>query len=242
MSGTWTKKMAVPAMAVLLSGFGLIATGQEPNPTTVAPGAKTGEVIAQGPNGVYVYHVKVVERQLDAVNYFNRSGSTHVGFRGTSLLPGAKGDAKVNSVTGKTEISVHFEGLSPANGFGAEYLTYVLWAISADGRPQNLGELELAGDKASLNVTSSFQAFGLIVTAEPYYAVSQPSDVVVLENVFTDKTNGVLQQVHIHYHLLPKGLYAPTTERRRWSSLLPIASIRRWLFTRPITRNVLQSL
>jgi outer membrane protein OmpA-like peptidoglycan-associated protein len=213
MSGTWTKKMvaAVPAMALLLGGFGLIAVAQEPNPTTVAPGAKTGEVIAQGPNGVYVYHVKVVERQLDAVNYFNRSGSTHVGFKGTNLLPGARGDAKVNSVTGKTEISVHFEGLSPANGFGAEYLTYVLWAISADGRPQNLGELELAGDKASLTVTSSFQAFGLIVTAEPYYAVSQPSDVVVLENVFTDRTNGVLQQVNIHYHLLPKGLYAPTS-------------------------------
>jgi outer membrane protein OmpA-like peptidoglycan-associated protein len=213
MAGTWTKKVAVavPAMALLFGSFGLAAAAQEANPTTVAPGAKTGEVIAQGPNGVYVYHVKVVERQLDAVNYFNRSGSTHVGFKGTSLLPGARGDAKVNSVTGKTEISVHFEGLSPANGFGSEYLTYVLWAISSDGRPENLGELELSGDKASLNVTSSFQAFGLIVTAEPYYAVSQPSDVVVLENVFTDKTNGVLQQVNIHYHLLPKGLYAPTS-------------------------------
>jgi outer membrane protein OmpA-like peptidoglycan-associated protein len=71
--------------------------------------------------------------------------------------------------------------------------------------------LELAGNKASLNVTSSFQAFGMIVTAEPYYAVSQPSDVVVLQNVFTDKTNGVLQQVNVHYQLLPKGLYAPTS-------------------------------
>ncbi len=213
MSGTWTKKMAAaaPAMALLLSGFGLVATAQEPNPTTVAPGAKTGEVIAQGPNGIYVYHVNVVERQLDAVNYLNRSGPTHVGFVGTNLLPGARGDAKVNSVTGKTEISAHFEGLTPANGFGPEYLTYVLWAISSDGRPQNLGELELAGNKASLNVTTSFQAFGLIVTAEPYYAVSEPSDVVVLQNVFTDNTNGVLQHVNIHYHLLPKGLYAPTS-------------------------------
>ncbi len=80
-----------------------------------------------------------------------------------------------------------------------------------DGRPQNLGELELSGNKASLNVTSSFQSFGMIVTAEPYYAVSQPSDVVVLQNVFTDRTNGVLQQANIHYHLLPKGLYAPTS-------------------------------
>jgi hypothetical protein len=151
MSGTWKKiAVAAPTMALLLSGFGLAAMAQEPNPTTIAPGAKTGEVIAQGPNGVYIYHVKVVERQLDAVNYFNRSGSTHVGFSGTNLLPGARGDAKVNSATGKTEISAHFEGLPPANGFGAEYLTYVLWAISADGRPQNLGELELSGNKASL--------------------------------------------------------------------------------------------
>ncbi len=212
MSGTW-KQMAVaaPVVAILLSGSFLVAAAQEANPTTVAPGAKTGEVIAQGPNGVYIYHVKVVERELDAVNYFNRSGSTHVGFTGTNLLPTARGEAKVNSVTGKTEISAHFEGLPPANGFGAEYLTYVLWAISADGRPQNLGELELSGNKASLDVTSGFQAFGLIVTAEPYYAVSQPSDVVVLQNVFTDKTNGVLQQVNVHYQLLPKGLYAPTS-------------------------------
>jgi len=212
MSGTWKKMIvAAPTAALLLSSFGIAAMAQEPNPTTIAPGAKSGEVIAQGPNGVYIYHVKVVERQLDAVNYFNRSGSTHVGFTGTNLLPGGRGDAKVNSVTGKTEISAHFEGLPPANGFGAEYLTYVLWAISADGRPQNLGELELAGNKASLNVTSSFQAFGMIVTAEPYCAVSQPSDVVVLQNVFTDKTNGVLQQVNVHYQLLPKGLYAPTS-------------------------------
>jgi outer membrane protein OmpA-like peptidoglycan-associated protein len=151
-----------------------------------------------------------VERELDAVNYLNRRGSTHVGFVGTNLMPNARGDAKVNALTGKTDIDVHFEGLTPANGFGAEYMTYVLWAISSDGRPQNLGELELAGGKASLNVTTGFQSFGMIVTAEPYFAVSQPSDVIVLQNVFTDKTQGVLQQVNIHYQLLPKGLYAPT--------------------------------
>jgi outer membrane protein OmpA-like peptidoglycan-associated protein len=211
MFGTWKKKIAIAASVVaLFSGFCLVATAQEPNPTTIAPGAKTGEVIAEGPNGVYIYHVNVVQRQLDAVNYLNRSGSTHVGFVGTNLMPGARGEAKVNSATGKTEISAHFDGLTPANGFGPEYLTYVLWAISSDGRPENLGELELAGDKASLNVTTVFQAFGLIVTAEPYYAVAQPSDVIVLQNVFTDKTNGVLQQVNIHYQLLPRGLYANT--------------------------------
>ena len=207
---TW-KKIAVAApVAALLGGFCLLSSAQEPNPTTLAPGAKSAEVVTQGPNGVYIYHVHVVERQLDAVNYLNRSGSTHVGFTGTNLMPAAQGDAKVNSLTGKTNIDAHFEHLTPANGFGPEYLTYVLWAISADGRPQNLGELELSGGKASLEVTSGFQAFGMIVTAEPYYAVSQPSDVIVLQNVFTDKTNGILQQVNIHYQLLPKGLYANT--------------------------------
>lgn len=198
------------ASTALAFVFSCAAHAQEPNPTTVAPGATKAHVVAQGPNGVYVYHVKVVQRELDAVNYFNRRGPTHVNFVGTELMPGAHGDAKVDSQTGKTHISVHFNGLTPANGFGKEYLTYVLWAISADGRPQNLGELELAGDKASLDVTSSFQSFGMIVTAEPYFAVSQPSDVVVLKNVFSDKTQGVLEEVNVHYQLLPRGLYANT--------------------------------
>jgi outer membrane protein OmpA-like peptidoglycan-associated protein len=205
------KGFAIAATALSLI-FGSTANfhAQEPNPTTVAPGAQSANVMAQGPNGIYVYHVKVVQRELDAVNYLNRSGSTHVNFNGTELMPGARGDAKVESQTGKTHISVKFSGLTTANGFGPEYLTYVLWAISADGRPQNLGELELAGDKASLDVTSSFQSFGMIVTAEPYFAVSQPSDVVVLKNVFSDKTQGVLEEVNVHYQLLPRGLYAPT--------------------------------
>ena len=207
MQGIW-KQIAVLPLAAVFASTCLLA--QEPNPTTVAPGATHGEVIAEGQNGVYIYHVKVVQRNLDAVNYLNRSGSTHVGFTGTNLMPGAHGEAKVDSVTGKTKISAKFEGLSPANGFGPEYLTYVLWAISSDGRPQNLGELELSGNKANLDVSSGFQSFGMIVTAEPYYSVSEPSDVIVLQNVFNDKTNGVLQQVNIHYALLPKGLYANT--------------------------------
>ncbi|HEY5331037.1 MAG TPA: OmpA family protein [Acidobacteriaceae bacterium] len=203
------KKIAATLPLAMLFGIGA-AQAQVPNPTSVAPGAKHGAVVVEGPNGIYIYHVKVVERQLDAVNYFSRKGSTHVGFVGTELLPAARGEAKVDSQTGKTSIEVKFDGLTPANGFGPEYLTYVLWAISADGRPQNLGELELSGNKASLNVSSGYQSFGMIVTAEPYFAVSQPSDVVVLKNVFNDKTEGVLQEVNVHYQLLPRGLYANT--------------------------------
>jgi outer membrane protein OmpA-like peptidoglycan-associated protein len=210
MSGIWKQAGTAMSIAAMMGLVSLTTFAQEPNPTTVAPGARSAEVITQGPNGAYIYNVKVVQRSLDAVNYLNRSGATHVGFTGTDLMPSAKGDAKVNAVTGKTEISARFEGLTSANGFGPEYLTYVLWAISADGRPQNLGELELAGNKASLDVTTSFQTFGMIVTAEPYFAVSTPSDVIVLKNVFTDNTTGVLQQVNVHYQLLPRGLYADT--------------------------------
>jgi outer membrane protein OmpA-like peptidoglycan-associated protein len=209
MCGIWKASKALP-IAAMMATLCLGAVAQEPNPTTIAPGATSGVVLAQGKDGTYIYHVKVVDRSLDAVNYLNRSGSTKIGFQGTNLLPQASGEGKVNAVTGKIEISVKFNGLKQANSFGQEYLTYVLWAISANGRPQNLGELELAGDKANLDVTTSYQTFGLIVTAEPYFAVTQPSDVVVLQNVFTDKTQGVLQQVNIHYSLLPKGLYAPT--------------------------------
>ena len=197
--------------AATLPLFVLIGMGarraQEPNPTTIAPAAQSANVVAEGPNGIFIYHVKVVQRELDAVNYLNRRGSTHIGFAGTDLMQSARGEAKVEAQTGKTSVEAKFDGLTPANGFGPEYLTYVLWAISVDGRPQNLGELELAGRKASLNVTTGFQSFGMIVTAEPYYAVTQPSDVVVLKNVFTDRTQGVLQQVNVHYSLLPRGLY-----------------------------------
>ncbi len=134
-------------------------------------------------NGVYIYHINVVQRNLDAVNYLHRSGSTTIGFEGTSLLPAAKGEAKVTSERGGITIDANFKGLPPANGFGKEYLTYVLWAISADGRPVNLGEVLPSHDKDTIRVTTSFQSFGMIVTAEPYFSVSQPSDVVVLQNV-----------------------------------------------------------
>jgi outer membrane protein OmpA-like peptidoglycan-associated protein len=115
----------------------------------------------------------------------------------------------VTSERGKITIDAHFDGLTPANGFGHEYLTYVLWAISPDGRAQNLGEVLPAGTKNNIKVTTAFQSFGMIVTAEPYFSVSEPSDLVVIENVIrTDKTEGVLEKVNAQYSLLPRGMYA----------------------------------
>jgi outer membrane protein OmpA-like peptidoglycan-associated protein len=162
-------------------------------------------------NGMYIFRVKVVARNLDCVNYLHRSGPTTIAFQGTSLLPGAHGDAKVTSERGGITVEARFDGLTPANGFGPEYLTYVLWAISPDGRAQNLGEVLPAGTKNHIRVTTAFQSFGLVVTAEPYFAVSQPSNVVVLENVIRpDKTQGVLEKVNANYYLLPRGAYAET--------------------------------
>jgi outer membrane protein OmpA-like peptidoglycan-associated protein len=162
-------------------------------------------------NGIYIYRVKVVQRNLDCVNYLHRSGPTTIGFEGTPLLPKAHGEAKVESQRGGITIDARFDGLTPANGFGPEYLTYVLWAISPDGRAQNLGEVLPAGKKNNIHVTTALQSFGMIVTAEPYFSVSQPSDVVVLQNVIRpNKTEGVLEKVNANYYLLPRGTYAET--------------------------------
>ncbi len=182
---------------------------QEQNPTSTP--SQASPQIEKQDNGIYLYRVTVVQRDLDAVNYLHRSGSTSIGFKGTTLLPLSKGDAKITSERGGIHISARFQGLSPANGFGPEYLTYVLWAITPDGRPNNLGEVLPAGDKSNIEVTTALQSFGLIVTAEPYFSVTQPSDVVVLQNVIlNDKTTGVLEKVNAHYMLLPRGIYAAT--------------------------------
>jgi outer membrane protein OmpA-like peptidoglycan-associated protein len=190
---------------------GLAASAQEPNPTSV-PAPRREAVITQ--NGdIFFYKVKAVQRDLDAVNYLHRSGSTHLNFAGTELLPNGRGEATVKSERGGITIDAEFKGLTPANGFGPEYLTYVLWAISPDGRPQNLGEVLPAGTKNNITVTTALQSFALIVTAEPYFAVSTPSDVVVLKNIISDdRTNGVLEKVNAHTTLLPRGLYAESTD------------------------------
>src|SRR5580700_414264 len=154
-----------------------------------------------------IFRVTVVSRTISAINYHHRSGTTHIDFRGTELMPPARGEARVESQMGSTRIDVHVNRLTPASQFGPEYLTYVLWAITPEGRAQNLGELALSGDHSSLLAASSLQVFGLIVTAEPYFAVTQPSDVVVMENFVRNDTTGTIEQVEAKYELLKRGQY-----------------------------------
>ena len=201
---------------VLMAATASFANAQEMNPTeTPPPSASAPQGPTEYQDGVPVYKIQVVARDIPAINYFHRQGSTKIGFEGTSLLPAAKGDGRVEASAGRTSITLHLQGLTPANGFGPEYLTYVLWAISPEGRPVNLGEVLPTGskDKNEITVTTNLQAFGLIVTAEPYFAVTVPSDLVVMQNVVTDKTQGVIEQVNAHYTLLPRGAYAETAGR-----------------------------
>ena len=154
-----------------------------------------------------IYRVTVVDRTTKAINYNHRSGSTKIDFRGTALLPEARGEATVESKQGVIKIDARMEKLQPATKFGPEYLTYVMWAITPEGRATNVGEVLLNGDKTKLDATTELQSFGLIVTAEPYFAVTQPSDVVVMENFIRQDTTGTIEQVDAKYELLQRGQY-----------------------------------
>jgi outer membrane protein OmpA-like peptidoglycan-associated protein len=157
------------------------------------------------------FRVTVTSRSVRAVNYKHRSGATKVDFAGTDLMPGANGQAKVESKKGYIEVEVEFGNLQKPTTFGNEYLTYILWAISPEGRAVNLGEVLVGGNhRSKLDVTTDLQAFALVVTAEPYYAVRQPSNVVVLENVIREDTKGTTEAVDTKYELLERGGYIPT--------------------------------
>src|SRR6202453_4710703 len=195
-------------VALLCTASGTIYA-QEPNPTAQQQ-PQQPVMPTETENNVPLYRIQVVGRDIPAINYWHRSGSTKIGFAGTSLLPQGKGEASVTS-KGQTFIDAKFEGFVPANSFGVEYLTYVLWAITPQGRPVNLGEVMPGGSKAEMKVTTNLQQFALIITAEPYFAVTTPSDLVVLQNtVNKNKTTGIIDTVNVHFNLLPRGSYVQT--------------------------------
>ena len=158
-----------------------------------------------------LYAVSVTSRTVEAVNYEHRGDATNIDFAGTSLMLTANGSAKVRSKRGTLEVEATFGNLASPSTFGGEYLTYVLWAISPDGHAVNLGEVLVGGnDRSKLTATTNLQAFALIVTAEPYFAVRQPSNVVVLENVVRADTRGTSEAVKAKYELMERGGYIPT--------------------------------
>ena len=192
--------------------------GQDPNPT------QAGGLKPEPGMPTPIFRIQVVSRSTPAVNYLHRGGSTKIDFEGTPLMSAGRGDATVESERGVIRISADFKNFAPPSSFGPEYLTYVLWAISPDGRPVNLGELTLSdhgnGSRSAIKTTSEIQTFGMIVTAEPYYAVTQPSDVVVMENVVRKDTRGVVETIDAKYELLPRGLY---TNEGKASGFVPVS-------------------
>jgi hypothetical protein len=189
------------AIVSLLLVAGSAGAAQKLNPASQVQTERGGQ------NPIYKITINVVERKATAINYRHRSGATKIDFRGTPLMPAAHGEAKVESKQGYIEIEVEFRELQSATRFGPEFLTYVMWAITPEGRATNLGEVILNGSNSKLDVSTELQAFGLIVTAEPYFAVAQPSDAVVMENFIRKDTVGKVEEIDAKYELLQRGQY-----------------------------------
>jgi outer membrane protein OmpA-like peptidoglycan-associated protein len=168
-------------------------------------------VVVESAGPASPYHAVVISRTVQAINYVHRGGATKVDLAGTTLMPSANGEVKVRSKRGTMEVEAEFGRLQSPTTFGNEYLTYVLWAISPEGRAENLGEVLVgSNDRSKLTATTNLQAFALIVSAEPYFAVRQPSNVIVLENIVTVDTKGTSEAVSAKFELMERGGYLPT--------------------------------
>lgn len=154
-----------------------------------------------------LYRITIVQGSAKAINYRNLKHSTEIELKGTMLAQAAEGEARIKMDDNKIEINAKFKHLPAASSFGDGYLTYVLWGISTEGRASNLGELLVKDGKGKLQVTETLQTFSLIVTAEPYFGVSQPSDVVVMENAIGKEALGQVELVDAKFDLLKRGQY-----------------------------------
>jgi outer membrane protein OmpA-like peptidoglycan-associated protein len=150
----------------------------------------------------------VISGTVAAIGYPVGGGSIKVDMVGTSAAPQASGEAKAEAKTGGTSIELKVTGMPQPTSIGAEFLTYVLWTVTPDGTTTNLGQIPLnQNGEGKLNVRAQTQTFALIVTAEPYYAVRMPSEVVVLVNETRKKTKGKIYPDN-SYKLMKRAEYA----------------------------------
>ncbi|MBZ5530049.1 MAG: OmpA family protein [Acidobacteriia bacterium] len=149
---------------------------------------------------------QVVSRTTKAVNYRLRTDTVKVEFHGTDLMANATGEARVTGKKSSIEIDAKFENLDDPTKFGLEYLTLVMWAVSPQGRAVNLGELVIDHNNSKLKAITDMSTFGLIVTAEPYFAVNQPGNMVVMENIVP--AGGRQENIEARYELLGRGTYS----------------------------------
>ena len=199
--------------AALFAATGLLLAGTAFAQTSPNPTQQIGATMQQG--STPLFRITVVGHTTPAINYRPRKGDTKVDFTGTALSPLATGNATVEGKKGYIDIDAKFDKLAPPTQFGPEYLTYVLWAVTPEGRSTNLGEVQVKDDEARIHVTTELQAFGMIVTAEPYFAVTQPSDVVVLENSVRNNTKGNVDVIQAKFDLLKRGTYLMNQDTRQ---------------------------
>jgi outer membrane protein OmpA-like peptidoglycan-associated protein len=197
------------AMTGLLAALAAPAFSQAPPPANPPTQSSTSQPAATSIAAAPI----TVSRTTKAVNYRRAGGTTKIDFRGTELMQSATGEAKVESKSNRLEIDAKFQGLDEATKFGLEYLTYVLWAVSSQGRAVNLGELALKNGSAQVKAITDMQTFGMIVTAEPYFAVTQPGNMVVLENVLGPATQGKSENIDAQYELLGRGVYSSSNTK-----------------------------
>ena len=189
--------MKIAAAFLTITGF--LAASAAPAPS-------------QAPSAVPVTTPGSVSRTTKAVNYRRTGGAVKIDFQGTELMTQASGEAKVQNKGSRVEIEAKFAGVDEATRFGLEYLTYVLWAVSPEGRAVNLGEVMLKGGAGEVKAITDMQTFGMIVTAEPYFAVTQPGNTVVLENIINTSMTKV-ENIAASYELVGRGVYSSTNTR-----------------------------
>lgn len=212
--------MLVSKTLMVIGAAGLLFAGDPrlPSPT---PDAQ--------PRSVPLFRVHVIDPSTVAVNYSERQRPVKIGFEGTVLMPQSKGEARIVSRTGATEVEAKIEGLLEPSRFGREYLTYVLWALTPNGRAANLGQL-VANHKneAKVRTATEFQTFALIVTAEPHHAVAAPSGMVVLENVMQPDTVGRVEKVQVNSALLQRGEVTYEMDSEHTTSGQPMVSMKEY--------------
>ena len=201
------KKVLTLIFVLSLAGC-MFAQDSNPTPAPQDSNAQSSNTNVEPMEQTPVFRVKVVSRTTRAVNYRHRGGSTTVDIKGTSLMPEVTGRAKVDGKEGRLAISVDVQHLQPARKFGGQYLTYVLWAVTTEGRSVNLGEIVPDGSgRSKIDVTTDLQTFGLVITAEPYFAVTRPSDLVVAENIILQNTKGFEEPIDARFDMLEGSEY-----------------------------------
>jgi outer membrane protein OmpA-like peptidoglycan-associated protein len=188
-------------LAILAFSCAVAAFAQTPTAAPAAAAAPATTAAAASDSAA-------VSRVTKAVHYRLQGGSAKVDFQGTDLLQRASGEARIEGKKTNFQIEAKFQNLEDATKFGLEYLTYVLWAVSPQGRPVNLGEVTLEHGNAHVKAFTDLQAFGLIVTAEPYFAVTQPGNMVVMES--SSGSGGGSENIEAKYELAPRGTYSST--------------------------------